>query len=285
MLSVMPRTRFDRDYYAAMGLRAEATEDEIRRTYRRLALKWHPDRNPGNAGAEERFKEISEAYAVLIDPTKRRAYDAARRVGAGGQFHHTRDDLFRDLFSDPRASAIFEDLAREFARAGMRVSRHDFEQTLFGGRTTVSGHVFVVTPFTPLLAAARLARVLLRGARPPAPAVPRAETTSLPRPRGFLRLLGKATGRLLGLGSAAPAPPASAPGALVVPLRLGAAEAARGGPRRVTIDRGHTRDEVMVTVPAGVRSGTRLRLRGKGHPGRDGAVGDAYLIVEVDGSR
>ena len=66
----MARQRADRDYYAALGLGSQATEEEIRRTYRRLALEWHPDRNPGNARAEERFKEISEAYALLIDPDK-----------------------------------------------------------------------------------------------------------------------------------------------------------------------------------------------------------------------
>ena len=71
----MARARADRDYYATLGLGPETSEEEIRRTYRRLALEWHPDRNPGNPRAEERFKEISEAYAVLMDPVKRRAYD------------------------------------------------------------------------------------------------------------------------------------------------------------------------------------------------------------------
>ena len=107
------RQRADSDYYATLGLGTEATEEEIRRTYRRLALEWHPDRNPGNPRAEERFKEISEAYAVLMDPAKRRSYDAARSAGTTTSFDPSREDVFRDLFADPRASAVFEELASD----------------------------------------------------------------------------------------------------------------------------------------------------------------------------
>src|SRR6266508_6998338 len=146
----MARQRADRSYYAALGLGPEATEEEIRRTYRRLALEWHPDRNPGNPRAEERFKEISEAYAVLMDPAKRGAYDRARGAGEPGGFGPSREDVFRDLFNDPRASAIFEELARELSRAGLRVDRRDFERTLFGGRVVVTGGVFVISPLTPI---------------------------------------------------------------------------------------------------------------------------------------
>src|SRR3990172_10633708 len=118
------RTRQAKDYYGILGVHPEATADEIRKAYRRLALEWHPDRRAGDARAEERFKEISEAYAVLMDPAKRREYDGARQAGAPGAFRHSREEIFRDLFADPRASAIFEELAREFERMGMQVSRH-----------------------------------------------------------------------------------------------------------------------------------------------------------------
>src|SRR5712692_4724703 len=107
------RPRFDKDYYAILAVPSTVSEDDVRRAYRRLALQWHPDRNPGNPTAEERFKEISEAYAVLIDATKRRQYDEVRRGGWAGEFSHSREDLFRDLFADARASAIFDELARE----------------------------------------------------------------------------------------------------------------------------------------------------------------------------
>jgi len=112
--------RFDEGYYQILGLHPEATAEEIRKAYRRLALQWHPDRNAGNPAAEERFKAISEAYAVLIDPAKRRDYDRARQAGAPYEPPGSREDLFRDLFADPRASAVFEELAGEFERGSIR---------------------------------------------------------------------------------------------------------------------------------------------------------------------
>ena len=275
----MARQRADRNYYAALGLGPEATEEEIRRTYRRLALECHPDRNPGNPRAEERFKEISEAYAVLIDPSRRREYDRARRAGTPYEFRHSQEDLFRDLFADPRASAIFEELAREFERIGMRVDRHYFHQTLFGGRTVVTGGVFVVTPLTPVFALFRLARAALRGAR----AVPSVGTAKTPpRPRGILERLAR-TGRwLLGLPSG-PAPLERSPAGedLTIPLRLTRTEARRGGMRRLTLNRDGARDEVLVTIPPGLRAGTKLRLRGKGPAAPGGPPGDLYLALEI----
>ena len=161
----MARQRVDRDYYAILGLGPEASEEEIRRTYRRLALEWHPDRNPGNPRAEERFKEISEAYAVLMDPAKRQAYEGARRAGRSAGFDPSREEVFRDLFNDPRASAIFEELTREMSRMGMRVERSDFERTLFGGRVVMSGRVVVISPLTPVRMLWRLGRAATEPAR------------------------------------------------------------------------------------------------------------------------
>jgi DnaJ-class molecular chaperone len=63
------------DHYEALGVRRDATPEEVRSAYRREALRWHPDRNPGEKGAEERFRAASEAYEVLCDPDRRRAYD------------------------------------------------------------------------------------------------------------------------------------------------------------------------------------------------------------------
>jgi len=276
----MARQRVDRDYYAALGVAPDAGEDEIRRTYRRLALEWHPDRNPGNPRAEERFKAISEAYAVLMDPAKRRAYDQARGAGVPGDFGPSREDLFRDLFADPRASAIFEELARELERSGTRVDRRDFERTLFGGRVVVTGGVFVISPLTPARMLWRLGRAALRGAQAP----PRVEPAPPPAlaPGGLLGRALEAGRRLLGLPGRAVGP---GPADVTFPLRLSAAEADRGGRKRVTLRRADGDDEVLVSVPAGTRAGTRLRLRGKGRPLAGGARGDAYLVVEVAGER
>ena len=271
------RMRFERDYYGLMGLSPGATEEEIRRAYRRLALQWHPDRNPGNPEAGDRFKDISEAYAVLIDPAKRQAYDRARASGTTHEFHPDREDLFRDLFANRQASAIFEELAREFERLGMRVDHHHFRQTLFGGRTVITGRVIVITPLTPILAVARLARALLGGGS----SVPTADK-ALPRPRGLLAGLGRAARWFLGVPSS-PAAPATAPAPpddIVLPLQLTRSEAEQGGTRRVALGAGGS-DAVLVTIPPRTRSGTRLRLKGRGRPRPDGSSGDVYLAVEI----
>ncbi|MBM3219441.1 MAG: hypothetical protein FJZ38_12330 [Candidatus Rokubacteria bacterium] len=264
--------RYDRDYYRILGVHLEATEDEIRRAYRRLALQWHPDRNPGNAEAEERFKEISEAYAVLIDRTKRVEYDRVRRGTGPGDFRVNREQVFRDLFTDPRASAIFEELARELQRMGVRVDRHDFQTTLFGGRTVMTGSVVILSPWTPILALIRLVGTALRGGRPP-------DAESLPSAPGqrALRGLTRAARWFFGLPAPA-AETAIVAGDVVLPLRVTSAEAQRGVRKQVTLPDG---GDVVVQIPAGVRSGMRLRLRGKGRRRRDGSRGDAYLAVEI----
>src|SRR5262245_47888278 len=270
-----PRARFDKDYYSTLGLGSAASEDEVRKAYRRLALQWHPDRNAGDARAAERFKEISEAYAVLVDPGKRREYDRARQVGAPAGFRHRREDIFRDLFADPRASAVFEDLVGEFARMGIRVDRHVFQQTLFGGRAVVTGGIFVARPLTSTVGLLKLARAAMRGAHPP-PGHGHKEG----RPRGFLRQLAWAGRALLGVSGPSPASVA-AERDLTVQLLLTRSEASAGGRKRLTVEREEGRDELLVTIPSGIRSGTKLRLRGKGRRMSQGPPGDLYLAVEV----
>ncbi|WP_153504478.1 DnaJ C-terminal domain-containing protein [Cumulibacter manganitolerans] len=75
---------FEKDYYGALGVAKDASAAEIKKTYRRLASELHPDKNPGDAAAEKRFKEVSEAYGVLGDATKRAEYDEAQRLAASG---------------------------------------------------------------------------------------------------------------------------------------------------------------------------------------------------------
>ena len=105
-----------RDYYEVLGVAERRGDEEIKKAYRKLAVKYHPDKNPGDKAAEEKFKELGEAYEVLCDPQKRAAYDqyghAAfdRRAGgfgrAGGGFHDP-FDVFREVFG---GGSIFEDL-------------------------------------------------------------------------------------------------------------------------------------------------------------------------------
>src|SRR3954462_13559436 len=97
-----------RDYYEILSVSRTATEQEIKSSYRKLAMQWHPDRNPGNAEAEEKFKECSEAYSVLMDADKRARYDqyghAAVTGGGFSGFNGSNfadvSDIFGDIFSD-----------------------------------------------------------------------------------------------------------------------------------------------------------------------------------------
>ena len=98
-----------RDYYEVLGVNRDASEEDIKKSYRKLAMKWHPDRNPDNPKAEGNFKEAKEAYEILSDSQKRAAYDqfghagvdstAAAGAGAGAGFGNFAD-AFGDIFSD-----------------------------------------------------------------------------------------------------------------------------------------------------------------------------------------
>src|ERR1700751_4080418 len=99
-----------RDYYEVLGVERKASTEELKKAYRRLAVKYHPDKNPGDPTAEEKFKEIGEAYEVLMDPNTRAAYaqfrDAAfspgtgavRGGGYGGRGFHDPFAIFREVF-------------------------------------------------------------------------------------------------------------------------------------------------------------------------------------------
>lgn len=87
------------DYYQVLGVDKKASADEIKKAYRKLAVKWHPDKNPNDKGAEEKFKKISEAYAVLSDAQKREQYD---QFGSADRFRqqYSQEDIFRDFDLD-----------------------------------------------------------------------------------------------------------------------------------------------------------------------------------------
>ncbi len=113
-----------KDYYAILGVSRNASQDEIKKAYRKLALKYHPDRNKGNPAAEERFKEINEAYAVLSDPEKRRQYDMFGAEGFGQRF--SQEDIFRNF--------DFSSIFSEFGIGG-----DDFIGRIFGHMGKGSG--------------------------------------------------------------------------------------------------------------------------------------------------
>jgi len=264
----MARNRSNKDYYAILGVPPAAAEAEIRKAYRKLALETHPDRNQNNPAATERFKEISEAYGVLIDPSKRLQYDAARQSGAADSFTYTQDDILRDLFRNPRTTAVFEELAREFERMGMRVDRQFFDQVLFGGRTRVTGGIFVVSPFG-ASGVFHLIREVLRTVGILQPPQPKTASTG----SKVLSGISKFGNWLLGKGD---------PADVTQPLQLTASEALRGGSMQLTIQTAAKPEQVMLTIPPGIGSGTKLRLKGKGRFLPDGTRGDLYLRVEVN---
>jgi DnaJ-class molecular chaperone len=262
-----------KDYYRILGLSPEATAEEIKRAYRRLALENHPDRNRGDRQAEDRFKAISEAYGVLIDSEKRRQYDTFRHAGfppGDTGFRYRQEDIFRDVFSDPYASAIFDELRREFQRAGFRFDDRFFHQTLFGGRGIVFGGVFVMGP-----GGAVFSRTFRR--QP-------AQRQELDRPAltgGLLkeagrRLKGFLTGLFRGDWITTQGPD------LHSELSVTGDEASQGIKKPIAVLRNGQREELLVTVPPGVRTGTRLRLRDKGEVGPHGAPGDLYLTIRIE---
>jgi len=127
-----------RDYYNVLGVERNATEDEIKRSYRKLALEHHPDHNPGNKSAEEKFKEINEAYQVLSDPEKKTRYDQlgrsynsyTQRGGSPGNFN------WEDWFvQNPRGGNVrveVGDLGDIFGNEGLG-DFSDFFRSIFGG--------------------------------------------------------------------------------------------------------------------------------------------------------
>lgn len=248
-----------RDYYEVLGVGQSAGAEEIKKAYRKIALKSHPDKNPGDAAAEERFKEASEAYQVLCDPERRAQYDrfghAAFEQGAGfggfdfssGGFEEIFGDIFGDFFGGQRRG-------RSRTRRGEDL-RYDleitFEEAVFGVEKTVR---------VPRLAVCEDCKG--SGSKNGTPR----ETCSACRGSGQLRFqqglfsIAKTCGQCQGQGSV-----------LRDPCRK------CGGAGAVRIQ--HT---LSVRIPAGVDTGSRLKLRGEGENGlHGGTAGDLYVVLHV----
>lgn len=277
------RIKAERDYYAILGVARTASEEEIKRAYRRLALQHHPDRNPGDRRAEERFKQVSEAYAVLMDPRRRRDYDALR--GAREQApppeepRWREEEVFRDLFSDPRAASVFDDLRREWARMGLRFNEAFLRDVFFHGRGVV-----VVTPFgvrwMGSFGRRAAAERVAEDARAPAGSD---LAPSWPGFAGWLwgRFKETAGAPVRFLRQKLALPRESRRGDLQYEITLSTEDLRDGGRYRLTIERDGRAEELLVRVPPGLRAGTRLRLRGKGEPRLAGSPGDLYLLVRL----
>jgi molecular chaperone DnaJ len=257
------REWLEKDYYKILGVSDTATQKEITSAYRKLARQLHPDANPGDDAAEERFKEVSAAYDVVGDAEKRKEYDEIRRLGpmAGGTggpggFTFTTDDLgdiFGGLFNRGRGGA-----GRAARGAGPQRGA-DLEAELhLGFVDAVKG----VTTEVHLTSDAACSTCLGTGAKPgTTPATcPRCEGRGvLDENQGFFSF-------------SQPCPACGGRGQVVTdPCRT-----CRG----TGVER---RDRaVKVRVPPGVSDGQRIRLKGRGGAGRNGGPnGDLYVVVSV----
>ena len=133
----MARIKEFKDYYKILNVAESATQEEIKKSFRKLALELHPDHNPDDPGSEEKFKDVTEAYGVLSDSQKKQEYDRFRTDHFAGRsssrFEYSQEDIFSSMFQGKNASDIFEELNREFSRSGFRSGNNFFQNIFFGG--------------------------------------------------------------------------------------------------------------------------------------------------------
>jgi molecular chaperone DnaJ len=282
-----------KDYYAVLGMPASATQDEIKKQYRKLAAKHHPDKNPNDPKAAERFKEISEAYQVLGDADKRKQYDEMRRLGAFGGFGGS--GARRPGGPQPGAGAPFggsggaqtfrfEDLG-DVGIGGLG----DLFSPMFGSGGATGGRARARGPERGQDVETQLNipfRTAALGGKVPIELEVNEECAtchgSCAAPGAKVQTCPECSGRgtiSFGQGGFAVQRPC--------PMCLGKGTVPSercptcGGSGEV-----RTRKKMMITVPAGVDSGTKIRLKGQGGRGaRNGPPGDLLISFQVEPDR
>jgi molecular chaperone DnaJ len=249
--------------YEALGVPKNASAADLKKAYRKLVQQYHPDKNPGDAEAEKRFKEVQHAYDVLSDPEKRKQYDTfGSRNGRGGPGPTTFDfgefdlgDIFGGLFGGGRGRGA-QQQQRGQRGADVEVEvRVSFEDSLKGLQTTV--------PVTVELACHTCHGT---GAAPgTAPKVcPQCNGSGVVASSQGLFALQQPCPNCRGIGTVVETPCPTCHG---------------GGRERRT-------KRYTVRIPAGVKDGTKIKLKGKGEAGYGGApAGDLYVVTRVDPSK
>ena len=276
-----------KDYYAVLGLEKSATADQIKKAYRKLALKYHPDKNPGDKQAEDRFKQITEAYAVLSDPEKKRHYDQF----GDAAFHQNFSQEY--IFRNVDLGSIF----REFGFGG----GDDLFGSLFGGMGGRSGGYGSHYQPRPMKGQDYLMRLTI----PFRQAILGGERrVDLDRDGKTEQLQvrippGVESGHKLRIPGKGGKSPSGGPyGDLM--LEMTVTDDARfqregrdlftrtrvpfsGACLGTSVDVETLDGTKRVKVKAGTQSGSKIRLKGFGVPGRPGKQdGDLYAVVEVE---
>jgi molecular chaperone DnaJ len=261
-----------RDYYEVLGVSRNASPDEIKKAYRQMALKYHPDRNPGDKEAEERFKEAAEAYDVLSDPAKRQRYDQFGHEGMRGAAARDFTDIneiftnFGDIFGGGFGGSIFDEVF-----GGTRTRRRSTSHTGTPGsdlRVTLRLRLEeIATGVEKKIKVKRLKRCDTCGGSGARPGSGR-ETCPHCNGSGELRQVSRSMfGQFVNITTC---PTCGGEGRVIrQPCTT------CGGEGRT-----HGETTVKVNVPAGVAEGNYIPLQGQGNAGRRGGpAGD--LIVEI----
>jgi len=251
-----------RDYYDVLGVARTASDQEIKSAYRKLALKYHPDRNPGNAAAEEKFKESAEAYAVLADADKRAAYDRYGHQGisgAGGGFDPTVFAGFEDILGGLGDVFGFGDIFGGGRRRGGPQRGADLRYDLEIGFLESAKGIDTTIQIPRLEPCETCAGSGASPGSKPARCPQCQGRGQLRYQQGFF-VVSRTCGQCGGSGNFIPNPCSKC-----------------RGTGQVTRDR-----KLTVKVPAGIANGQRLRLYGEGEVGAlGGPPGDLYVVVQV----
>jgi curved DNA-binding protein len=289
------------DYYKILNVSPEASSEEIKRAYRKLALQTHPDRNPGDARAEEHFKQINEAYGVLSDPQKRTQYDQYRNLGyhpgraQGTGFGYSQEEIFKDFFTSSQAHDVFSEMEKEFARMGMRFDPNFINNLFFGGRNIFfqgfvfgPGRIRVVrygqpygrpgrrahTPSESAADALKPGKLLLSGLSFLAKAGKKAGEFFLKKALGVERMPMNREAREV---------PGWRESVLTYQIEITEEQARHGAVIQIALPRIENGKTFSVRIPAGVKTGTKLRLRemDMATPEDPQRKGDVFLEVHV----